>query len=114
MPFTPEQQTQVAKALAAKIKLACASCGENKRQLVPDLFMMVMTPSPLQLTHSGSAIQMSSNRMALTEANPMPAMLPCIVVICFNCGRTETYNAHILGLASDLNLPAPGVPIDVR
>ena len=33
------------------------------------------------------------------------------MVICMNCGFTEFYNVHVLGVAEFLNVPKPGVPL---
>jgi hypothetical protein len=40
-----------------------------------------------------------------------PKGMPCIAVVCGNCGYTEFYNVHALGVASLLGVPNPGVPI---
>jgi predicted nucleic-acid-binding Zn-ribbon protein len=37
--------------------------------------------------------------------------MPCIAVLCTNCGYMEFYNVHVLGIAGALGVPNPGVPI---
>jgi hypothetical protein len=40
-----------------------------------------------------------------------PVALPCIATVCMNCGFTEFYNVHVLGLAEVLGIPKAGSPI---
>ena len=67
MPFTKEQQNAVTAKLTSKIKLPCPSCGVHARQLVPDIVLFALHVLPAQLQS--------------------PA-LPCVAIICMNCGHT--------------------------
>ena len=115
MSFSREQQSQVIGALGQKIgNNACPGCGQRSRQLIPDLFLLPafhpMNPSnPLYGYKLG--LQPPTNYLAGQTPVPVPTALPCVVVVCGNCGFTEFYNVHRLGLGAVLNVPDPGVPI---
>lgn len=96
MPFTAIQQQKIISALDSKVTLACASCGQSRRQLIPDLL-------PIHL--QGDSIK------GLEAFRLGPITLPSIAVVCGNCGRTEIYNVHALGVAADLGIPPPGSPV---
>lgn len=95
--FTEEQQQQLIKVLESKVVLPCSSCGQKRRQLVPSLFLFPVG---------------DTSRHCL---GPLlaPFALPCVSMVCAGCGHTEFYNAHALGIAATLGIPAPGTPMGV-
>jgi hypothetical protein len=124
MAFTQSQKDAVGTALVNKVKNPCPSCGKSMRQFLQDLYMFASAAPPQPVMnrqyYSGVAGQ-SPGPGQLTPAwgsnsnaywpDPEPAALPCICVVCMNCGFTEFYNVHVLGLAETLGLPKAGVPI---
>src|ERR1039457_2555313 len=116
MPFTLAQQKEILAALVTKAKQACVGCGEHHRQLQPDLFLFSSRPTlPTVLTPPPStawdAFQPPPKWPMPPPGWAAPSALPCIAVICMNCGFTEFYNVHVLGVAAILGIPGPGVPL---
>jgi len=85
--FTVEQQQKIVEALNAKNINPCPSCGKEKTWSVgPALVLFVLQPNPSQgVTMTGQS-------------------LPCIPLICSNCGNTMFHNAVTLGLGEVLGL----------
>ncbi len=89
--FTADQQQKIAEALNAKNINPCPSCGKEKTWSVgPALVLLVLQPNPpLGVSITGQS-------------------LPCIPLICTNCGNTMLHNAMTLGLGEVLGLrPTP-------
>ncbi len=87
MAFTEAQQASILAALKAKTQgartLGCPLCGTKEFALGPGVVTMVLQPSPGAFSIGG-------------------ASLPCIPVICQNCGTTQLANIYVLGVAEDL------------
>jgi hypothetical protein len=108
MPFSPEQQFKVIETLGQKLRTNCPGCDQRRRQLMPDLvlFQIHQQPATLQGLAWGNRSTMPPPGSYFVSPT-----LPCVVVICENCGFTEFYNVHRLGIAGVLNVPDPGVPL---
>src|SRR5216683_6648483 len=138
MAFTEEQQQHVIRALDAKITQPCPSCGQKNRQLIPELLMLPLQP-PLPTLATIPRPWLSNEsimppprfpqgqvpkiptpppsgyvRMPPPPPPPplnIPVVLPCVVVVCLNCGNTDLYNVHVLGVAELLGVHPPGVAV---
>lgn len=89
MPLTKEQQDLAIKTANAKAKkLRCVACGQNDWNLLGHLVYLPVGPPTLPAGFS-----------------------PCIMVTCKVCGNTLFFNVHVLGIAKELGVPPPGVPI---
>ena len=92
------------------------------RQLLPDLVLFPLSsgpPAPIlkALNALSSSLRQSPNAMAMPPSAPLSApftptstALPSVVVICGNCGYTEFYNVHTLGIADVLGIYSKVVP----
>jgi hypothetical protein len=110
MAFTPQQVGQILRVLGLKVTQPCPSCAQiQKRQIVSELFLLtaIRTPATAPVTALSTLAAMG----APTNIPAAPQSLPCISTICTNCGFTELYNVHVLGLAAALGVPPPGAPI---
>jgi hypothetical protein len=110
MAFTKAQEDQVVLALAQKIHRPCPSCNTDQRRIVTNLYVFNLykardTPALSTIGFLTDAFRAHNEEMQLADA------LPCVVVTCMNCGLTEFYNAHVLGVAAVLGIPPPGVPL---
>lgn len=126
MSFTQTQMNEVSRVLGAKIVRPCPSCGLNGTRKVVNGLVLTPTfaaPSPgylaAMLALGGKAKHTSPTEQLLSGYKPVPqlsrtetGMLPCVSTVCDNCGHTEMYSVHTLGLASILNVPPPGEAID--
>ena len=112
MSFSQDQEQAVIKALGEKLAKNCPACDKAQRQLMPDLIIFTLQSSPPRGTvRVGPGGRTTTITMPHPGTVSMSPSLPCIVVICGNCGFTEFYNVHRLGVAAALNVPDPGVPI---
>src|SRR5579871_596830 len=127
MAFLSYQLERVKSALSSKLSTACPGCNlPGRRQVMPDLFLFVShtpypppPPNPYKVPSpppgSPASILGRLRRIPPGLANPTmpppgatPSTMPCVVTVCTNCGFTEFYNVHVLGVASDLGVPPPG------
>jgi len=117
MGFSNVQVDAILKAFTEKIKQPCPACAElNRRQLVGDVFMI---PGGYQPVHpmgiARAAAIMSGTSIPPTQIVnmiPEPSItIPALCLTCTNCGFTEFYNIHVLGLANVLNIPTAGNPL---
>ena len=125
MQFNTVQLAVIAKALGAKVKMPCPSCTQpNKRQLMPDVLLLSFRPQEdpaVERWRTYNEAASGSMRAAMaaqpprmlpgTPTGPVQFSLPCVVTTCMNCGYTEMYNVHVLGIGRELGLPDPGVPL---
>jgi hypothetical protein len=124
--FTQQQKEAVGTALVSKITKPCPSCGKSMRQFLQDLYMFASAVPPQPVInqygrYSGVVGQSPGPDQSFTPywgsnsnaywPDPEPAAMPCICVVCMNCGLTEFHNVHVLGLAEALGIPKAGVPI---
>jgi|SRR5579862_5249923 len=126
MPFTPEQDQAIGKALGEKVKSPCPSCGQFRRSYLPDLvlFPLYAGPPPAVLrlfntiaerkkaTNVGEMMQNLGQRSQPHSVpyKPTATAVPSIVVVCGNCGFMEFYNVHALGVANALGIFSSVVP----
>lgn len=89
MPLTSEQIVKVKEVLDSKLRHACSSCGLENRWVVMPGISLIPTISHVELNA------------------PAENIIPAILVVCSNCGLTQTYNIHVLGLAQVLGVPDP-------
>jgi len=90
MSRTPYQLERIREALNQKILRPCPVCGqESTRTIYDDYHMLSLSVSP-------TTTQLAQN------------VIPCVVVVCSNCGFVELHNVHVLGLAEVLGIPKPG------
>ena len=127
MPFDEAQKQKIVSALGAKIKNPCPTCGLHQRQFFPELmvFSLAVSPPPrrsvlsvpippLGVPHPNRTTLTVGDLMASIGSNapaPGAVALPCILVTCMNCGFTEFYNVHVLGIAEGLGVPPGGGPL---
>lgn len=88
--FSKEQTEVILARLQERAKDVCPSCGNENLVVIQGIAMISM-------------VEPRSSRARL--------VLPNIVVICPNCGLTQLFNVHALGLAEVLGLAGPGEPI---
>jgi len=110
MSFSQSQEQAVIKALTDKLAKNCPACDKAQRQLMPDLMLFQLQPSAPKGTYRMLPGGISQLTMPPPGTVPVAA-LPSVVVICGNCGFTEFYNVHRLGVSAALDIPDPGVPI---
>jgi predicted nucleic-acid-binding Zn-ribbon protein len=87
MPFTPEQFHKIVEALQGRFKEECPSCA-HKNFTVQDGLVMLGVQQQLGIVIGGPT-------------------LPCIPVVCTNCGFTLLFNAIVLGLGETLGVTPP-------
>jgi hypothetical protein len=110
MSFSQQQEQTVIKALGEKLANNCPACDKAQRELMPDLMLFLLQSTPPRGTiHTGA--RTTTITMPPPGTVSMSPSLPCVVVICGNCGFTEFYNVHRLGVAAALGVPEPGVAI---
>lgn len=112
MPFNQNQEAVIIKALGDKITQPCPACDRIMRQLIPDLYLFQLHTTiqkPIFRTTPGGqkSVIMPPPGTITSGINALPS----VVVVCGNCGFTEFYNVHRLGVAGVLGLPDPGVPL---
>jgi len=85
VPFTEDQRRRITEALKARtVATACPVCLQHSpRTLVDGFVFLSLTPVSGQIPIAGAA------------------SLPCVALVCQNCGNTDLLNALVLGL-SDL------------
>ena len=133
MPFTTDQQERITAALRDKLKGPCPSCGQFMRQFFPELmvFFIAVTPprhsAPNFFAKVGADTIKKPTSLRDLFSNTYPdntkkqsldppapgtptAAVPCIITTCMNCGFTEFYNVHVLGIADALGIPPGGGP----
>src|ERR1700693_3364021 len=101
--FTSEQMAAITAALGPKIIQPCPSCGQTqKRQVIGELFLFTSylkptptIPPPPSLVGAPMPIGVP---IFVPPPPPTPWTLPCVTTICNNCGFTEFYNVHKLGV----------------
>lgn len=109
MPFTQDQRNAVVRTLDQKIKTSCPGCGERMREAMPNLALFPVFTVPGPSTLAGlAAYQGIGGSPTFTPPPKQEGTMPCVVVVCRNCGFTEFYNIHILGLSLILGIPAAG------
>jgi len=112
MPFTPEQFQAIYQALSAKVIQACPSCGQaHKREIQQELFLIPgQTRPPLDPSRTYSV---PSQQIAVGTSTIFTAsyVVPCVMSTCTNCGMTELYNVHTLGIAAIVGVPPAGTPL---
>ena len=91
--FTPEQMSAIIKRLTEMASDVCPKCRKNRMLVLPGITLL-----PITSTHN------------LVFANPS-GIIPCIAVMCADCGSMQFFNVHVLGLARELGVPAPETPI---
>ena len=106
MPFNQNQESAVIKALGEKITQPCPACAKSMRQLIPDLYLFQLHTSIQKPVYRA----LEGARRSATMPPPGTitsglTALPSVVVVCGNCGFTEFYNVHRLGVAVELGLP---------
>jgi len=110
MAFTEKQEKDVVEKLNAKVTMPCAGCGRTgTRKVVTELFgLQLSTLSPAIMSGLASAMMSGKMNPAIPPVQPfsIPATLPCIVLLCMNCGLTGLYNVHVLGVAEILGIPS--------
>lgn len=81
MAFTPSEYEEIKAAVARVHTQPCPVCGRSDAFGISDegFVMLTLQENPRSLSLEGSA-------------------LPCIALICTNCGNTELLNAIVLGL----------------
>jgi hypothetical protein len=83
----------IIKRLEEKTKDVCPRCQKTTMVVMPGITLIPLAyPTHLYFT------------------NPH-GLIPCITVMCAECGRLDFFNVHILGLAQELGVPTPGFPI---
>ena len=108
MPFTQQQQTAIIRALDAKLSTGCPGCSLRMREAMPNLALFPVFTMPPPPRFGGLAGLGSPSSLTFTPPPKQEGTMPCVVVVCRNCGFTEFYNVHILGLGQSLGLPSPG------
>jgi len=80
--YSEKEQKEIIAALNAKIPNppSCALCGKNQWQISGKYIYLVLQEEPKSLT--------SQNVESL----------PCIAIICGNCGNTHLLNMYMLGV----------------
>jgi hypothetical protein len=92
MPFSTNQMRALWAVVGEKLKGICPVCSSVDLRLQDQ---MVLFP-----------LQSSAVLGAATEGT-----LPCVIVVCRNCGATYFFNVHALGIAGLVGVPPPGEPI---
>jgi hypothetical protein len=130
MPFSKDQEEKITQALGTKITNPCPSCNLHQRQLLPDLVLFPLYSGPAEsvvnfFANIARAKERAQEKMppqlvnALKLQPPTPpsapflptsTALPSVVVICGNCGFTEFYNVHALGVTDVLGIYSKVVP----
>ena len=101
--FTDEQLKAVAAALEEKAKDICPICASTQMSVIPGIAMIPVY---------GPVGPAGEPRPFIF---PSPeVVLPNIAVLCVNCGFTELFNVHVLGVAEILNLPKGGEPLNPK
>lgn len=96
MPFSEQQIEEVRKVLLPKIIKPCPSCGQiNKRNVVPELWLV-----------AGFDLKKKHGQPPIADF-----FMPCVIILCSNCGYIEQYNVHVLGLAQVLDVPPANEPM---
>lgn len=83
---------RVVEVLTEKVPAKCPFCGHDDIDVQN---MMALVP-----LYSGLAFP-------LIPANAH-GIMPSLVCVCKNCGNTQLYNIHVLGLAEELGVPPAG------
>lgn len=112
MPFTPDQFQAIYMVLSARVIQVCPSCGQaHKREIQQELFLIPGQTRPSldpARTYSPPGQQTVAGVSRPLTAN---YVVPCVMATCTNCGLTELYNVHTLGIAAILGVPPAGTPI---
>jgi predicted nucleic-acid-binding Zn-ribbon protein len=90
MALTLEQSQKVIDALNGKSRGKCPICGQTNLIVMSEMVMLPM--------HS---------KLPADAAESPESTMPCVLSACKNCGNVQMFNVHILGIASDLDIPAP-------
>lgn len=90
MGMSKEQLGSVIEVLDKKANRPCEACGVNAWTVLSQFSSFPVYDAPGIQPNTGS-------------------FLPCIIVICSNCGRTQFFNVHVLGVAKLLGFgPSEG------
>jgi hypothetical protein len=97
--FTPDQQQKIIEALSGKLR-PCSSCGKMRSYQLFTEGMVYMPVTP-PLGYSGSF-----GRLNYGSSLPMyqGRGLPCIAIICQNCGHLQFHSVIQLGLGAVLGV----------
>lgn len=99
--FTVEQQQKIVEALNTKLR-NCSACGMQKTyQLVTEGLINLSVTSP---------IWYPSNAMYYQAPIYPNRGLPCVAVMCTNCGHLQLHSVFQLGLGAVLGL-VPSAPL---
>jgi len=96
MPFTTDQRQKISEVLREKgVPEKCPLCGQGEFRLPDSIaFIHVFEPSRTMETLGGQV-----------EFSWFPAgSMPCIILICNNCGNTHLLNLKMSGLWDELGL----------
>src|SRR5260370_274578 len=109
--FDADQTRAILAALHGRVVQPCPSCGQKARSLIPEVVFFTagatFTPPPPSTTFT-----YPSNKNSPTPAfaatfpptgpptlYPTATVIPCICLVCSNCGNMDFLNIHVLGLA---------------
>jgi len=113
MPFDPSQQNRIIETLNPKLVNPCPVCAQKgTRQLQSDLTLITLSNPIQQPAQQPSKWGLEKGLLGIYRVKEMPppgtvdltslpvppTVLPCVVLICMNCGHTELFNVHVLVL----------------
>jgi hypothetical protein len=87
--MTADQLGKVVATMQEKANRPCEACGESDWRVAPH-FVLIQGQSKPSAPYRPETL------------------LPSIITICGNCGNTQFFNVHPLGLAKLLGFPPPG------
>jgi hypothetical protein len=114
--FTQEQQRRIIEVLGQKLR-HCSGCGKLQTlQLVTDgiIYMPVTQPLTYPDTYIRSYPDSSAGSYALPAFAPPTFQgrnLPCIALLCSNCGHLQFHSVLQLGLGAVLGVLPPTAPL---
>ena len=102
--FTLEQQQKIVQALSGKLR-ACPACGKVRTwQLITD-GVVNMPVGSVPYTNPYTPVQTYPN--AYAQMFSQPRSIPCIVLVCTNCGNLQFHHVLTLGLGPVLGITGP-------
>jgi|SRR5450759_5610816 hypothetical protein len=112
MAFSQEQYQLIANALQSKANRFCPACGVRSWAIQTEGLVSLQ----IQTYRTQPVVKMPWTPPAppgtppqfVPIIGPGGPMLPCIVVVCTNCGLTQLHNVFTLGVAAALGIPAGG------
>ena len=96
MPFTADERKEISEMLREKgVPEKCPLCGQGEFRLPDSIaFIHVFEPGKAMETLGGQV-----------EFGWLPAgSMPCLILICNNCGNTLLLNLKVAGLWDELRL----------